>query len=70
MSTNRLNVNLPSPVFSDIRALAKKTQLSVTNLIRFGFPILAVLFDEVQKGNKIRIVDEEGSTVKEVILFK
>ena len=66
--TTRLNVNMPTALFKELKLFAKEAHLSVTVLIRVGLPILVDLIKEVQKGNTIQVVNPNNDTVKEVLL--
>ena len=63
---SRLNVNLPTKVYEQIRALADRTQFNIATLVRIGFPLLDVLFTEAEKGHRIQVVDENNNVIRHI----
>lgn len=66
--TQRLNINLPTPVLRELRALADSSHRTMTELVRDAFALAKIAYEEGQRGNKLAIADPSGRLVKELVM--
>jgi len=64
----RLSINLPETVFDELRKLAETSHRSMTELVRDAFALAKVAYDETERGNKLTVTDDNGRTLKELII--
>ncbi|MFI6681641.1 ribbon-helix-helix protein, CopG family [Kribbella sp. NPDC050470] len=67
----RLSVNLAADAMETLRWLANRRGLSLTETIRRAITVLKFVEDEVDKGNKLAIVETDANgqeRVREILL--
>ncbi|TCC43446.1 ribbon-helix-helix protein, CopG family [Kribbella sindirgiensis] len=67
----RLSVNLAADAMDTLRWLANRRGLSLTETIRRAITVLKFIEDEVDKGNKLAVVETDANgqeRVREILL--
>lgn len=67
----RLSVNLAADVADVLRALARRRGLSLTETIRRAIAVLKFVEEEVERGNKLAVVETDADgrqRVREIML--
>jgi hypothetical protein len=66
--SRRLSINLPAAVLNELRNLSETSQRSMTELVRVAFALAKVAYDETGRGNKLVVTDDNGKTLKELVI--
>lgn len=70
VSTTRLNLKLPNPVFSELQTLSLESGRTMTEIVRIGLALAALAADEEKAGHKLAVVEPSGKIVKEIVFAK
>lgn len=65
----RLNINLPEELFVELERLAKRSNRTMTELVRSSLGLVRVAFEEERRGHKLAVVTAEGEIRKEIVLL-
>jgi hypothetical protein len=67
--TRRLNINLPEPVFQELRALSSSTGRSMTDLVRTALGLVNTAYEETRDGKHVLVVaDKSGRPIKQLVI--
>ena len=64
----RVNFVLSERAYSDLVALAKQTNRTMTELVRLGLGLLKIAIDSEHKGHRLIVADHSGQAIKEIVL--
>ena len=64
----RLNVNLPESVYEEIKDLARKWRMNLTELFRLAFALVYIAYQEKWAGNKLVILNKRGKVLREIVV--
>jgi len=59
MAYKRLNININSETETALLDLAKREAASITETVRRAVSVYKYVYDEVQKGKKLQLVDND-----------
>ena len=65
----RLSVNISPITAQALREIASAKATTVTEVIRRAVAVLKLLEDEQEKGNQVHLVDQDGSTSRQLHLI-
>jgi hypothetical protein len=65
--TKKLTVGLPEQLVRDVLELAKNSNRTATDLIRFGLTLAKLYFQEKKKGNDLFIGDSNGKVLMKIV---
>lgn len=68
VTSHRLNVNLPAPVYLELKQLASDSGRNITELIRVALGLIKVVIEETMRGNRLYVGKPDGTIIKEVVL--
>lgn len=64
----RLNLNLAPKAFQELQALAKKTNRSMTELVRIGLGLARIANEAREQGLRLAVVDDRGNSVRDIVI--
>ena len=68
VSLKRLNLNLAEKAFNDVQALAKRTNRSMTELVRLGLGLVKIALEARDRGERLAVVDNAGKPLREILI--
>jgi len=64
--TKRVNLNLAAKSYQDLETLARRTERSMTDVIRFGLALVKLYLEETSQGRKLVIASAKGKPISEI----
>ncbi len=64
----RLNLNLAPKAFQELQALARKTNRSMTELVRIGLGLARIANEAREQGLRLAVVDDRGNSVRDIVI--
>ncbi|MGI9069882.1 MAG: hypothetical protein ACR2JB_00780 [Bryobacteraceae bacterium] len=64
----RLNFNLSAKTHGELVDLARETNRSMTDLIRFGVALLKIAVESGRDGQRLVVTTSDGREIKEIVL--
>ena len=64
--TKRVNLNLALKSYQDLERLARQTDRTMTDIVRFGLALVKLYLEETAKGRKLIIASETGKAISEI----
>ena len=65
-TTKRINLNLAMKSYKDLDHLARTTDRTKTDIVRFGLALVKLYLEETEKGNKLLIASSNGKAISEI----
>ncbi len=66
-ATKRLNVNLPTESYEQLKSLADQTNRSITEVVRTALGLVKIAMEE-EKNNRSLAIAENDRVVKQIVL--
>jgi hypothetical protein len=64
----RFTLKMNKPAYEEMATLSRRTNHSMSELIRYGLAVVQQAYPEIRKGNKLVIADRDGHVLKEFLL--
>ncbi len=68
-STKRLNINLPTEAYDDLRHLAADSGRSMTEVVRTSLGLARLAYDEGKNDRMLAVTSKDGRLVKQVVIL-
>lgn len=68
VQSRKLTINLPESTFRELQELSARSQRSMTEIVRAGFGLAKIAFDEQSRQNKLSVTNSEGKTIKDIVI--
>lgn len=68
MNIKRLNLNVTGKAHAELLELSKKTNRSMSEIIRLGVGLAKIALEQKDKGNSIMVTNSKGDPIKEIII--
>jgi len=65
----RLNINLPVPAYQTLQDLAKRSNRTMTDVVKIGLSLAKVAMETEGAHNKLAVVNSDGKVLKEIVLL-
>lgn len=69
VATKRLNINLPPLAYQTLIDLASKKHRTMTDVVKIGLSLAKVAMETENAGNKLAVINNEGTVLKEIVLL-
>ncbi len=69
-ATARLSINVPAEVMTELKLLADKEAVSITEIVRRAISAERFLREQQEKGNQILILERGQTKATKVVLFR
>src|SRR5262249_4251360 len=66
----RFNVTLSNELYEDMVQMSRRTNRTMSELVRLGLGILFIGIEERTQGNKLVVADKDNRLLKELVLPK
>jgi hypothetical protein len=64
----RLNLKLTVRAYEELRDLSRRSNRTMTELVRLGIGLVKIAIETSNKGHKIVVATEDGKALKELVL--
>lgn len=66
----RLNINLPSSAYEELRQLSVQSGTTMTEVVRTALGLAKVAYEEAKKDHVMAVVTPDGKILKQIVIPK